>query len=93
MYNPDGFQICYMFSAAVYLHETIFKLISFSLFMAADKFWLFDLCTALKNIMKPSIWTELVVAGVQWKALGGEVMMLLFESRVQALPFELGGIE
>lgn len=52
MYNPNGIQMHWLFSVAVHLHETIFKLASFSLLTAADRFGLFHLCTAFKNIIK-----------------------------------------
>lgn len=52
MYNPNRIQMHWLFSVAVHLHETIFKLASFSLLTAADRFGLFHLCTAFKNIIK-----------------------------------------
>lgn len=55
-------QTCYVFSAAVYLHETIFKLVSFSLLTAPDRFGLF--ATALKNVIKQSKQTVLAIVEV-----------------------------
>lgn len=45
-----------------------------------------DLCTALKNILKQSKWSELVITEGEWRGLVGEVRMLGFGP-------ELGAIE
>lgn len=66
--NPNRIQVHCMFSAALYLHETIFKLVSFHLPIAAGRFGMSDLCTALK---KNSETKQMIWVGNSWRGVQG----------------------